>query len=184
MITLDKPDIAPFVTVGLNATTNALEQLTRSTAPLTLKTGTKTVPKRLDASVKNNALQTGTSEEPIQAVFVCRADGQPSQLHAHFPLMCVLASTEQHPVFLIQLPKGAERALSERLAVPRVGFVGLKKAAPGAEVLFDYISKHMPVVRRPGWLEKTGEYIGIKPKALHTVAGIQRPKGGNKGDKA
>jgi len=98
--------------------------------------------------------------------------------------MCALASTEQHSIFLIQLPRGAEGALAERLAVPRVGFIGLKKTAPGAEVLFDYISKYIPVVRRPGWLEKTGEYTGIKPKALYTVAGIQRPKGGNKGDKA
>ncbi|RPA87595.1 hypothetical protein BJ508DRAFT_62530 [Ascobolus immersus RN42] len=181
LIIPDKPEIAPYVTVGLNATTNALEQLTRATAPLALNRNTDRKLNQTNEKPRNSLqLQTGTSEAPLQAVFVCRADGQPSQLHAHLPLMCVMASTSEHTVFLIQLPKGAEGKLSERLAVPRVGFLGLKKGAPGAEVLYEYIGKHIPAVRRPGWLEKTGEYIGIKPKALHTIAGTQRPKGGNK----
>lgn len=181
---MEKPDIAPYVTIGLNATTTGLEELTKQTAPLSLTKDSKERRKPEDREVPGDVrLRTGTSPTPIQAIFVCRADGQPSQLHAHLPLMCVLASTEQHNVFLIQLPKGAEGKLSEKLAVPRVGFVGLRKDAPGAEVLFDYISQHIPVVRRPGWLEKTGSYTGIKPKALHTVAGPQRPKG-PKSDKA
>ena len=64
----------------------------------------------------------------MAAVFVCTADGQPSDLHAHLPVLCKLAAQDGKPVKLVPLPKGAETRLAEALGLPRRAISGSRSS--------------------------------------------------------
>lgn len=116
----------------------------------------------------------------ILAVFVCRSDSQPSQLHAHFPLLCNVASRPfpERPVRLVQLPKGAEVRLAASLAIPQAGFLGLMEGAPGLSSLLRFLDEKVPAVKVP-WLGGSLGYQTTSVKAMKTIAPPPRktPKG-------
>jgi ribonuclease P/MRP protein subunit POP3 len=107
-----KPDdshrLMHHITFGINAVTKRLEtQMQSARRPMT------TIPE--NAAPLSPPL-------PLKYVFVCRADVDPKLLVDHFPhLVAGFNSTRPaQPVKLVPLPKGAELALAEALAVRRV----------------------------------------------------------------
>lgn len=117
---------------------------------------------------------------PMGAVFVCRADSQPPQLHSHFPVLCGLAEGKGkevggHPVRLVQLPKGANARLAASLGIPRVGFLGIMEGAPGSSPLMSFLDRTVPPVRIP-WLDRGFEYRRAKIKAMKTTTSITARK--------
>lgn len=142
------PELNLFLTIGLNSTTRHLESM----AAMLPTEGTLPKPRLL-------------------AVFVCRSDSQPSQLHSHLPVLCNIASrsSPEHTVRLVQLPRGAEARLTSSLAVPRVGFLGLMEGAPGSTLLQSFLEEKVLAVRVP-WLEGSLGYRPTVIRAMKTIA--------------
>lgn len=111
------------------------------------------------------------SSPRLVAVFVCRSDSQPSQLHTHLPLLCNIASrsSPKRIVRLVQLPKGMEARLAASLAIPQVGFLGLIEGAPGSASLLRFLEENVPAVKVP-WLEDSLEYQPTTVRAMKTIA--------------
>ncbi|TGZ82050.1 hypothetical protein EX30DRAFT_394930 [Ascodesmis nigricans] len=159
------PSILRYVVAGVNATTTALESAVNpDLAPLP------------DSAVK--------TASRLRCVFVCRADGHPTQLHAHLPALCQLAKP---PVKLLALPKGAESRLTESLGIPRLGVLGLVEGAPGTDILWEAIEP-LPTVEVP-WVKERSEWqtpkikqIQTKPvaKKVQNKQGAQTPSGDGK----
>ncbi|KAL7275753.1 RNase P and RNase MRP subunit [Rhizina undulata] len=180
------PEIASYVTLGLNATTARLEALASLSAPNTLATFEQT--SNTTSLPKWASVRTGTSNGPLRAVFVCRSDSQPSQLHAHIPLLCGIASRStgkgdgeeaqqtKKPVRLIQLPKGSDARLSAALGISRTGFLGLMDEAPGSRALLDFIEKSVGEITIP-WLSQT-EGASYHPTIIKTLKSTAPPAAG------
>ncbi|KAH0608475.1 uncharacterized protein H6S33_001609 [Morchella sextelata] len=141
------PELNSFLTIGLNSTTRHLESMAKA-----LPTET-------------------TAPRPRLAVFVCRSDSQPSQLHSHLPLLCGIVSKASPglPIRLVQLPKGAQARLETSLAIPQAGFLGLMEGAPGSTVLLQFLDENVPAIKIP-WLEGFPGYQTTMIKAMTTTA--------------
>lgn len=140
------PELNLFLTIGLNSTTRHLESM---------------------AAVL--PAENTPSKPRLLAVFVCRSDSQPSQLHSHLPVLCNIASrsSPEHIVKLVQLPRGAEARLTASLAIPRVGFLGLMEGAPGSTSLLHFLEEKVPGIKVP-WLE--GGFQPTAIRAMKTIA--------------
>ncbi|KAI9773605.1 MAG: hypothetical protein M1840_006879 [Geoglossum simile] len=188
------PEITPYLTVGLNSTTHHLELLAQKAIPESLPLHRNLPPARGGKSTNSKTgitpeqEQPGTPCEPMQkplvAVFVSRSP-QPALMHAHLPLLTAAASlshSENPPITLVTLPKGAETRLVSALGIPRVSVVGLLEGATGSTALVEFVRKNVGAVDiecgRNGWR-------GTKTKALRTVIGGGRSDGdaGNNGKK-
>lgn len=141
------PSLNLFITIGLNSTNRHLESMTVLPAEKT------------------------PSKPRLLAVFVCRSDSQPSQLHSHLPVLCNIASqsSPEHTVRLVQLPKGAEARLTTSLAIPQVGFLGLMEGAPGSTSLLHFLEEKVPAIEVP-WLSGSLGYQPTVIRAMKTIA--------------
>lgn len=144
------PELNLFITIGLNSTNRHLESMT------------VVLP-----------VEKAPSKPRLLAVFVCRSDSQPSQLHSHLPVLCNIASrsSPEHTVRLVQLPKGAEARLAISLAIPQVGFLGLMEGAPGSTSLLHFLEEKVPAIEVP-WLEG---YLGYQPTVIRAMKTIAPP---------
>lgn len=142
------PELNLFITIGLNSTNRHLESMT-------VVLPAEKIP----------------SKPRLLAVFVCRSDSQPSQLHSHLPVMCNIASqsSPEHTVRLVQLPKGAEARLTTSLAIPQVGFLGLMEGAPGSTSLLHFLEERVPAIEVP-WLSGSLGYQPTVIRAMKTIA--------------
>lgn len=145
------PPILRYAVAGVNAVTAVLEAAVAQ--------GSSLPP----------SVPAGEPPARLRAVFVCRADGHPTQLHAHFPVLCQLVKP---PVKLLALPKGAESRLTERLGIPRLGVLGLLDGAPGADILFELIQS-LPTVEVP-WVSEKHEWQETRIKQLQTKPGAKK----------
>lgn len=118
---LPLPPIVPHLTVGLNVTTRALE-----------------------AQISAPTLTQPGNIAPLRVVFLTGAPSAPQ--HAHLPVLAALAEPK---VLLVPLSSTAgEKALCAALGLPRVGVVGLRGDAPGAEPLYACL-EDVPAVHVP-----------------------------------
>lgn len=146
------PPILRYAVAGVNAVTAVLEAAVAQGSP------------------QPASAPTGEPPARLRAVFVCRADGHPTQLHAHLPLLCQLVKP---PVKLLALPKGAESRLTECLGIPRLGVLGLLDGAPGADILFELVQS-LPTVEVP-WVNEKHEWQETRIKQLQTKPGTKGP---------
>lgn len=65
------------------------------------------------------------THQPLDYVFVCKPDIQPQLIIQHFPTLCFMAS-KQHPVKLVQLPRGTAPELEAKLN-SKTTIIGLRK---------------------------------------------------------
>jgi RNase P subunit Pop3 len=112
--------------------------LPRPPIELHLTIGLNVTTKALEAQISASALA------PLRVVFVAGAQSAPQ--HAHLPVLAALAVPK---VLLVPLRSAAaEKALCAALGLPRVGVVGLRGDAPGAEPLYACLDD-VPAVRVP-----------------------------------
>ncbi|KAF3938192.1 hypothetical protein ABW19_dt0202534 [Dactylella cylindrospora] len=176
--TLDGP---PFL-VGPNPVTIHLEQLASLSIPPTLPAASsksKRKPKTNKPAVINST--SSKLRKPL-AVFVTRSD-QPSQLHAHLPLLCSLSSTP-----LIPLPKNSEKKLVNVLKPDngRVLFLLLFNDTQWIEelrgtILNDDGEAVVGKVAAPDAL-KTGQWFDTRSVAVQTFVGQPKKRKDNGGN--
>lgn len=124
------PDVTPFLTVGMNATTRQLAELANRTRK-----------------------ETDGNMQPLAVVFVF-SDGQPEILTSHLPLLCKLASergTATPETRLVRLQRPAGDRIASALGVPRISALGLKANAPESNPLVTFVREHIVSLDVP-WL--------------------------------
>jgi len=106
--------------------------------------------------ILENQISSPTSD-PLKAIFLTQPFS--SLQYAHLPLLC---ATSSPPVLLIPLQPASERALCGALGLPRVGIVGVKDGAEGAEAIWEEC-RDVEVVKMPAVKEvKTGKWMGTR----------------------
>lgn len=118
---LPKPPILSHLTCGINEVTKRLEKQARS----------RRYQQLVSVSGPSGPTTISSSELieiPLSCVFVCRSDIDPPLLVAHLPELVAscnvpIPSRPLTPVHLISLPKQAESALAESLALKRVSIL-------------------------------------------------------------
>ena len=175
-------ELLNYLTIGFNTTNRYLEALAQNCAPGSLQPATPSLDTDMTgAPVAPIADLQASTLEPLEAVFVPRSD-QPFVMHAHLPMLikaASLASASSPDIKLVLLPKGAETKLSAALGIPRVGIIGLKKGAPAASPLVEFVKKHIPMVEIP-WLAEAeaGVYLPVEINVIPTIAPIVKKRGG------
>lgn len=120
------PKLSPKATLGDTAKPDDPHRLMHH-----MTFGINAVTKRLETQVQSARRPTATIPETaaplspppfLKYVFVCRADVDPTLLVDHLPHLVAGFNSARpvQPVKLVPLPKGAELALSQALAVRRV----------------------------------------------------------------
>ena len=131
------PDVTPFLTVGMNATTRQLAEMANGTRK-----------------------ETDSNMQPFAVVFVF-SDGQPEILTSHLPLLCKLASergTATPETRLVRLQRPAGDRIAAALGVPRISALGLKEYAPDSNPLVTYVREHIVPLDVP-WLHHATQGI-------------------------
>ncbi|ODV94916.1 hypothetical protein PACTADRAFT_50763 [Pachysolen tannophilus NRRL Y-2460] len=158
---LEKPEILPYLTIGFNSTVEALE----------LKS-------------KLNRGEIKKLKKPdISLIFVCKADIQPPLLTQGFPILAVLASTNENPCKLVQLPRNSIERLSAALNQPHTGIVGVNgKDFPGAKILRDFVMEKIGDVN----IEWLNDLVFQQPniKLINTTQPIMPKKNDQKAKNA
>lgn len=171
------PEIIDFVTIGFNTTTRYLEQLAKGSVPTSLQHILPVgLPRSKGPGQESEETRGEAVPEPLAAVFVPRSD-QSSLLHSHLPVLIQVASPE---TCLIALPKGAEARLSAALRIPRVGLLGMKKNAPSAAALLNFIKENVPAVQVP-WIQEAAaaRYLPVEINVIETTAPLAPQKSGH-----
>ncbi|KIJ54954.1 hypothetical protein M422DRAFT_221380 [Sphaerobolus stellatus SS14] len=160
-VELEAPPIIAHLTVGINAVTKRLESQSQSRRIKTTVTASE------DTSINSDST---AERSPIKYVFVCRADVDPPLLIAHLPELiaaCNVPSPSRaiSPVYLVPLPKGAERSLADTLALPRVSIIALDSSAP----LLESVSSHLEGIYPPSapWLTIAAEKLSVSHVPTH-----------------
>ncbi|KAK9477399.1 RNase P subunit Pop3-domain-containing protein [Lipomyces japonicus] len=147
---LVRPPTLSYVTLGLNATTRALESQTRTT-----------LSKRRKSSLPSRRLV---------AVFVARTDILPAILYSHFPILCQQSNT---PVKLVQLPKHSMDRISDAVGISDVGIVGIREEFFNALTLLDVVNGKVGDITLP-W-EKLDD-CSLNVKQIITTAPLVEKK--------
>jgi len=113
----------------------------------------------------------------LAVVFVCRSV-LPDPITASIPLLIATASLAQPqspPIRLVQLSAKVESKLAEALHQPRVGFVGLRRDMPGADVLMAIVDNVIDPVRVP-WLDSSEnpQYLPVQIESTETSIGSKK----------
>ena len=113
----------------------------------------------------------------LAVVFVCRSV-LPDPITASIPLLVATASLAQPqspPIRLVQLSAKVESKLAEALHQPRVGFVGLRRDMPGADVLMAIVDNVIDPVRVP-WLDSSEnpQYLPVQIESTETSIGSKK----------
>ncbi|KAF9517649.1 hypothetical protein BS47DRAFT_1339174 [Hydnum rufescens UP504] len=160
--------------------------------------GINQVTKRLEAQTlayrhsKIPASQSATKAKhlsPIHLVFVCRHDVNPPSLYAHLPMLVAvcnasrpssapISSSHSHSeqinqkdpdILLITLPKGAEHALAESIALRRTAVVALDASTPNNSRLLSFLSS-IPILQAPWLIPPVGPIAAQSPSgSLHAA---------------
>ncbi|KAI5811244.1 hypothetical protein DFH27DRAFT_605350 [Peziza echinospora] len=178
------PELSSHATIGLNSITQHLNTLAAinlpPTLPLQKQHSTKSKQKENSKSNMNHTI-------PFTAIFLTRADSQPTPLHAHLPVLTYIASASSpNPTLLIPLPRGASARLQSALALPSVNFIGLLSTLPETGIagellqLVRRIVKPITVPWLEGKLPSTASpqttYLPLKVKKLRTTVGPPKQK--------
>ena len=156
------PRISDHLTIGFNSTVRSLEAMSRRSQPTALK----------DTSDDTQVADIDGSN--LAVVFVCRSV-LPDPITASIPLLIATASLAQpqsSPIRLVQLSAKVESKLAEALHQPRVGFVGLRRDTPGADVLMALVHDTVNPVRVP-WLDglENPHYLPVQIESTETSIG-------------
>ena len=157
--------ISDHLTIGFNSTVRSLEAMSKRSKPTALK-DTSDVPQIADVDGSNLAV-----------VFVCRSV-LPDPITASIPLLIATASLAQPqlaPIRLVQLSAKVESKLAEALHQPRVGFVGLRRDMPAADVLMALVQSAVDPVRVP-WLDslRDPQYLPVQIESMEASIGSKK----------
>ncbi|KAK6198467.1 RNase P and RNase MRP subunit [Scheffersomyces amazonensis] len=139
---------------------NQLKQTTKVEPPEIINhvvLGFNSCVKRLEAQAqihtKKNKVSLSSQTPYYKYIFVCKNDIVPPIITSTFPVLAYTGSKHKsNRVKLIQLPKGSIQRLSEILAVPNVGILGLTDDIIEGKHLFEMIDEHVKDIDIP-WLE-------------------------------
>ena len=149
-------DLMAHITIGFNATTRHLEQVTQGK-----KDGNSG---RVD---------------PLAAVFV-PVHGRQEILHAHFPALCKSAR-ERDPdaseIRLVALPEDADLRLATALGIHRVGPIGVGGNVSASRPLIRYVQEHVPNIASRRLSTPRGSYLPTQIKASASGPHKKRPAG-------
>jgi ribonuclease P/MRP protein subunit POP3 len=156
------PELTSSVDIGLSSITRALQAMSQSSqAHEPTKTGEA----------------KGDSQSPYAMVFVARGD-QPSTFNCHFPKIIGAASANLPPkdrIRLVGFSKPSSERLSHCLHVARVSSVAVKRDAPGAGSLWDFVKERVKPIEA-SWLEgkHNASYIPTKINSMETTIGPKK----------
>lgn len=192
------PDILPYLTIGFNKTTKALEDQARkfyesTGASSALATDTGNV------GFNDSNPTTGDLDE-VWAVLVCKPDMKSPLLWSHFPSLCAAASLanekplgqpssenceiplidKNKTVRLIQLPSGASSQIAKASNLDHLSVIGLRRGSLlTLELEKRIFDNQIGIVDPPGWMNQ----IKLNPtviSSLKTSAPIKHSKGQKK----
>jgi ribonuclease P/MRP protein subunit POP3 len=175
----EPPKISSYITCGINETTSSLEKCSAAASSLArVNLNSKRRPTEEEEKESLGKAPEIETQDLVEAVFVCTSDGQPSELHAHLPVLCKLASQGgRKPVKLVPLPKGAETRLAAALGLPRVSVVGLKSGAENSDTLMGILGTILDVY--VPWLEDQAVFKETKVKVVMSAIPAAPKKGAN-----
>lgn len=147
-------DLMAHITIGLNATTRHLEQMTQG---------------KRDGN--------SSRVDPLAAVFV-PVHGRQEIMHSHFPSLCKSA-LERHPdsseIRLVALPEGADLRLATALGIHRVGPIGVGGNLSASRPLVEYVQEHVPNIASRRSSTSRGSYLPTQIKASPSGSHKNRP---------
>lgn len=159
------PELIRMIDVGLNTITKTLTESTSSK------------PAEPCVMDKAGAPDSGQDvDSPYTMVFVARGDQQ-STFNCHFPKMVAASTTHMPPgsrTRLIGFSKTSSERLSKCLNVARVSSVAVRRGAPGAGPLWDFVSQRVKPLEAP-WLE-TEAYDSYKRAKINSMETTVGPK--------
>ncbi|KAF2015203.1 hypothetical protein BU24DRAFT_173248 [Aaosphaeria arxii CBS 175.79] len=181
------PQLSNHVLIGLNTVTRHLTALAQKQIPSQMPLDKSQDDHRSDLQILNvtrhaendgdpekNHVEMRSDEEgaappkdhyaPLPVVIIPHPTPSASLAHAHLPTLIYISSLDTaQPTRLVCLPSSAETRLASALHIPRLGALAIKKDAPGAGPLIQYIREHVERVECP-WIGEglRAEWQGVK----------------------
>lgn len=153
-----------MIDVGLSSITRSLG------ATATLELAEASTASGDDARVK---------DAPYTMVFVARGD-QPSTFNCHFPKMVAASCSKVQSddrTRLVGFSKPSSERLSRCLDVARVSSVAVRRDAPGAGPLWDFVRQRVKPIEA-SWLESEtwSTYKSAKINSMETIIGPKKTR--------